>query len=576
MASARESRCLFFLLQSAFLSSGLAANMPKCASGKDCPHLLMVVVDDLGWNNVPWHNKDLETVMPQSLQLAREGVELDRHYAYVYCSPTRSSLLSGRLPYHVNQVNLGPEYATSGVHEKMTTIPRKLKQVGYRTHAVGKWHCGSSSYAKTPHGRGFDTHLGYLLGAEDHYTQRACIDLTCNLPNPAPFPFNKTFKSPFVDLWFGDKPAYGRNGTYGDEMYTKFVVETLEQHPTDVPIFFYIALQNDHQPLQAPQAYVEKFPSSWTFDRRMYAAMGVFWDEALGTIVDTLKKRGMWEQTLLVLSGDNGGPVYPSAVPGFDHCGGANNWPLLGGKSTGFEGGVRVAAFASGGFLPEQVRGTKLTANIHITDWYTTFSHLAGVDHHDAPAVAAGVPDVDSVDVWPLVSGVSSASPRWEIPLAVGGISEDAFTAPPGWRESSTPNAAGRIAALIQGDYKLVGGRFASGFHQAPEWPTEAACCNVKCWNKPELVKDCGTAETPRCLFNIRADPEERKDLFSSQPEIVARMTARLHELEASVFNPQRMDRPSPSAYEIMLERYNGFIGPWQDLPVEDGTEVLV
>jgi len=512
--------------------------------------------------------------MPESLRLAREGVELDRHYAYVYCSPTRSSLLSGRLPYHVNQVNLDPSYATSGVHEKMTTIPRKMKRAGYRTHAVGKWHCGMSTYSKTPHGRGFDTHFGYFEGAEDHFTQRQCIDLTCALPNPAPPPFDKTYHAPFVDLWLTDRPAYGKNGTYGDQMFTRYVVETLEQHPQDVPIFFYVALQNDHSPLQAPQAYVDRFPSDWTYDRRMYAAMGAYWDESLGAIVRTLKRRGMWEHTLLVLSGDNGGPVYPSPVPGFDHCGGANNWPLLGGKSTAFEGGVRVAAFAAGGFLPRAARGKKLEANIHITDWYTTFSRLAGVDHRDAGAVAAGLPDVDSLDAWPLLTGANGTSPRWEIPLAVGGVAQDLLTAPAGWQE---PNAAAsRVSALIQGDYKLVGGRFSSGFHQAPEWPTEAACCRSTCWQRPELVRDCGSTEAPRCLYNVRADSTERENVFDSHPEMAARMTKRLHDLEATVFNPQRTDSRNASAYPIMMQRYNGFIGPWQDLPVNDGTAILV
>lgn len=534
---------------------------------------MMVVVDDLGWNNVPWHNSDLKKVMPNSLKLVQEGVELDRHYTYVYCSPSRSSLMSGRLPYHVNQVNLDFHYETSGVHEGMTTMPRKLKGAGYSTHAAGKWHCGASSYGKTPHGRGFDTHLGYLEGAGDHWTQRTCIDMVCGLPNPAPYPWNETYHSGLHDLWHTDKPAYGMTGKYGDEMYTDFVVETLERHDVSKPIFFYVAFQTDHSPLQAPKAYVEQFPADWTFDRRVYAAMGVYWDKSLGRIVQTLKERGMWEDTLLVLTADNGGPVYPSPVPGFDHCGGANNWPLLGGKSTAYEGGVRTAAFAAGGFLPQAVRGSKLEANIHIADWYATFCSLAGVDHHDPAAVAAGIPDVDSLNVWPILSGASGISPRWEIPLAVGGIATDTFTAPVEW---NGPDAKGGISALIQGKYKLVGGTFGSGFHQAPEWPSEAACCNVSCWHNPALVRSCGSAEAPTCLYDIREDPTEQRNIFKEHLDVAAAMTSRLHELEGSVFNPQRGDSPNPKALEVIVQRYRGFVGPWQDLPLETANEIVV
>lgn len=280
----------------------------------------MVLIDDLGWNNVPWHNAELAEQMPTSLSLVKEGIELDRHYTYLYCSPSRSSLLSGRLPHHVNQINLPASFATSGIHKGMTTIPRKLKDAGYATHTVGKWHAGLATVEHTPHGRGFDTHLGYFDGAEDHVTQRMCRDHCMETtPNNDP--------TALVDLWLTDKPALGRNGTdYGDKQYTRFAVETLRSHPLEQPIFYYIALQNNHAPLQAPNEYLDLFPSDWPFDRRHYAAMSALWDHALLNITQVLKERGMWEHTLLVLAADNGGPVYPSSgttkpMVGGWHCG---------------------------------------------------------------------------------------------------------------------------------------------------------------------------------------------------------------------------------------------------------------
>jgi arylsulfatase A-like enzyme len=74
---------------------------------------------------------------PHADKLCAEGVELDRNYVFMYCSPTRSSILSGRLPFHVNQINLGNANVGEGIPKEMTIIARKLKIAGYKTHMVG-------------------------------------------------------------------------------------------------------------------------------------------------------------------------------------------------------------------------------------------------------------------------------------------------------------------------------------------------------------------------------------------------------------------------------------------------------
>merc|ERR550537_2159035 len=108
-------------------------------------------------------------------------------------------------------------------------------------------------------------------------------------------------------------------------------------------------------------------------------------DEVVGNVTQALKAKGMCENTLVVMSSDNGGPVDLAENA-------ANNWPLRGGKYSMFEGGIRVNAFVSGGFIPEPVRGTKLDGMIHISDWYGTLCGLAGVSPHDAEAAASGLP----------------------------------------------------------------------------------------------------------------------------------------------------------------------------------------
>lgn len=153
-------------------------------------------------------------------------------------------------------------------------------------------------------------------------------------------------------------------------------------------------------------------------------------DGVLGNITDTIKTMGLWDETLMVLSSDNGGPLDEDES-------GANNAPLRGGKyrsapaaggrlgsccdrvaapthpaRSDFEGGIRMAAFASGGYLPPAVRGTVNEGIFHIADWYATFAALAGVDPTDEKAAAAGLPPIDSVNQWPYLSGATTTAPR--------------------------------------------------------------------------------------------------------------------------------------------------------------------
>merc|ERR1712022_111403 len=114
-----------------------------------------------------------------------------------------------------------------------------------------------------------------------------------------------------------------------------------------------------------------------------------FVDEAIGNVTQLLHSEGLWDNTLIVLHADNGGPIYAEGVAG------ANNYPLKGGKMSNWEGGIRVNAFAAGVFLPKPVLGTKNEGMIAAWDWYATFAGLAGIsDVSDTRATAVGLPDV--------------------------------------------------------------------------------------------------------------------------------------------------------------------------------------
>merc|ERR1712066_127129 len=177
--------------------------------------------------------------------------------------------------------------------------------------------------------------------------------------------------------------------------------------------------------------------------RQFYHAMVYFVDEAIGNVTKLIKDEGIWDNTLIVLHADNGGPIYMSGDSG------ANNYPLKGGKMSNWEGGVRVNALASGGFLPQAVRGTKQEGLMAGWDWYATYAALAGVDPTDKKAAAAGLPPHDSHNLWPLLSGQNSTSPRFELPIG----------------------AEHEVGGLIHNGYKIVLGKNSQAGWAGPVYP---------------------------------------------------------------------------------------------------------
>ena len=122
------------------LASGGAA---LAAAAEKAPHVLFILVDDLGWANVGFHQPDDATAAPEVQTphidaLAAGGVILDRHYAYKFCTPSRSSLLSGRFPVHVTETLRDPDVPNAGIPYNMTAFPERLRAAGYKTHVVGK------------------------------------------------------------------------------------------------------------------------------------------------------------------------------------------------------------------------------------------------------------------------------------------------------------------------------------------------------------------------------------------------------------------------------------------------------
>lgn len=461
--------------------------------------------------------------------LANNGIKLERHYVYKYCSPTRSAFMSGRLPVHVNQNNAcNDALSASGIDLRMTILPQKFKLANWTTAMTGKWHCGARSVANLPTSRGFDYHLGFLKGGEDHWQQNRC----------AGGPDAST-----VDLWGSDTPAWGANGTYSAHLYASAAVAVVHNFSRALAagqtqgLFLYLPWHDTHTPLEAPDEYFYPPHAGYTdFGPRVtYNAMARVLDEGMGNVTGAIKAQGLWDATLIVFSADNGGWLLKGGN------GGSSNYPLRGGKVTDFEGGVRAVSFIGGGYLPDAVRGTSHSGYISIADWYATFCFLVGVEPGDAVANAT-VPTTDSLNVWPsLLIPNSRTTPRTRILLS--------YCPDPEVNKCTANNSA-----LIVGAYKIIcGAQEGMGYHQFPGFPNSTAT--------PTATIDCAAA---CCLFNIIDDPTEREDLRVSKPAIFANMTAELAAEAKTVF---QTNYPEPGTDECLSyaqgkSYYRGFIGP--------------
>jgi len=553
----------------------------------DRPHIFFFLADDYGWANIGYHSPDNPEVSTPNLnKLMAEGVELDRFYTFNQCGPSRSALLSGRDAQHVNYKNNGAMAwnATNkvsgygGVPPNMTLMGTKMKEAGYKTAYTGKWDVGFASVGQMPYNNGFDTFLGYLQHANSYCSTKTPFQALGSVD---------VCQSRFFDFWEMDKDGHRPSplaGTaYEEEFFLEKSLEVINNHNPEDPLFLFHSSHLLHTPLQVPKKWLENFdfmPQNGKSDflRRQYAAMTQYMDNQVGLLTDALKKKGMWDNTLFVFQSDNGGPVYTPA--------GANNYPLRGGKATDLEGGIRVNAFVSGGYIPKANRGSKVEELGYISDWYTTFCKLAGVDEFDQLGHDYGLPPVDGIDLWPMIT--KKGNGRHELFVST--------------------------KSVIMGKYKLMTGQHGFDIRTGPNYPnnicTKTAHGKEECpdvdqpgpnsgyWlpcvaddDDPEVctksargeesfarfysypkslehlghwVLDCNEHEYG-CLFNIWDDPEEYNDLGSDPlyRDTAAKLYARLEEMRLTTFDPPRGAENFLACVAGFY--YNGYIGPFLD-----------
>ncbi|XP_063047336.1 arylsulfatase I [Engraulis encrasicolus] len=497
------------LLSSKVQASPSSSRLQPSTLSSSSPHLVFFMVDDQGYQDVGYHGSDIRT--PVLDQLAAEGVKLENYYVQPICSPSRSQLMTGRYQIHTGlQHSIIRSRQPLCLPRDAPTLPERLQQAGYATHMVGKWHLGFCRPECLPTGRGFHSFLGSLTGSGDHFTHQSCDGAeACGF-----------------DLHDGERPAWELRGNYSTQVYTDRVKQILRSHPPDKPLFLYVALQALHTPLQAPAHLLRRYASLGNGPRSHYAAMLSGVDEAVGEVVRELRARGLYRNSVLVYSSDNGGQPLS----------GGCNWPLRGGKGSYWEGGVRAVGFVHSPLLKR--RGAVSRALVHVSDWYPTLLGLAGVPLEDK--------HLDGHDVWATISE-GKPCPRTEILFNIDPVSRRKGE-PAQQRALRTRRGfgiwdTGVRAVLRAGDWKLLTGPMGDGdWFPPPPPPSTHPLPGAPPPPRPHwqgLEKRRDLAAKSVWLFNVTADPYERFDLSDVRPEVVRMLMERIAEYNRTAVPPQ-------------------------------------
>jgi arylsulfatase A len=341
------------------------------------PNIIFVLVDDMGYADLGCMGaKDIKT--PNIDRLASEGLKFTDFYANApVCTPTRTAFMTGRWQQRVGfewamgftaeqyrRVNgklvEEPDKLAFGLPSSETTIAEMLKPAGYATGAFGKWHLGYQP-EHNPVRRGFDEYFGVLLGHADYYRYNY---------------FDGTY-----ELRDGEKPVKAEG--YLTDLINQRATQFIRKHAKE-PFFLYVPYNAVHSPYQPPNRPLPAVTKENMYDgtRQDYAAMLEQIDEGVGMMLTELDKQGILDNTLFVLSSDNGGERLSDNSPLFNH------------KQTLWEGGIRVPCLMR---WPAKLPRGRLISQPAITmDLTATFLALAGAKS-DRP--------LDGTNLLPILTG---------------------------------------------------------------------------------------------------------------------------------------------------------------------------
>ena len=518
MADSRRPSQLFLALVASLAALALWSCSTQVPQPETAPNIIFLMADDMGYGDPGSYNERSKIATPHMDSLAAGGMRFtDAHSGSAVCTPTRYGVVTGRYAWR-SPLKRGvlSGYSRALIEPGRMTVASMLRDQGYHTAVVGKWHLGLdwatiSEPATWTEG---DTSAAFQ-GAQDFARPEGLeIDFTKRVTNgPATLGFDYSYiipasldMAPYVYLENNicerpatvhepgrfDGPVFWRPGEAAEGFDFFDVLPNLTRHAVDYiesrsetagqPFFLYFPLPAPHWPWVPTEEYVGRSGAGKYGDFVMQV------DAHIGMLADALKRTGQFENTLFIVTSDNGAEWDPSHIEEFGHE--ANHPTLRGKKRDVWEGGHRMPFIAS---WPARVEaGSTSDQTICLTDLMATAADIVGY----ALPERAGQ---DSVSILPALLGEDSRA----------------------LREATVHHSVDGTFGIRQGKWKFIDGQ-GPGSNQ---------------WDGPN------DGDPPAQLYDMESDRHEDHNLFTDHPEVVDRLKALLE-----LYKEQGHSRPGRAA----------------------------
>lgn len=455
------------------------------AERQQLPHIVVIMVDDMGYGDPGCFNPDSKILTPNIDSLARDGMRFtDAHAPGPLCHMSRYGLMTGRYPF---RADVDSWRRKRSIAAGQVTIASLLQDAGYQTAMVGKWHLGfdENGYDKPLPGGPLD------CGFESYFGIRASTDIPPYFyirGDRAVQPPTNEIAANYSDGWTNIQGAFWREGGIAPDLALKDVLPRFTEEAIGViqshrrqpatqqkPLMLYLAYPAPHTPWLPSKEYAGRS------DAGMYGDFATMVDANVGRILKSLQETDMAKDTLLVFTSDNGPVWYENDVERFGH------------DSSGGLRGMKADAWECGHRMPFIVRwpgsvaaGTTSHQTICFTDLLATFSDIVG----QTLSSAAGP---DSFSFYGVLDGTQP---------------DDAAV-----RKQLVMKSGRGLMTIRSGDWKLIQGLGSGGF------------------SEPRKVKP-GNGEAIGQLYNLKDDPAEQHNMYASRPDVVAALTAQLDDIQ--------------------------------------------